>query len=107
MRVVFVQPVAVRSAAFCVFCSLSRLVSLRRGCQAVCAYVSVGLMNCLYTCVMCSLECPYFVCVSARSTFSLLFALVFMLSVCCLNVSMGSSVTPRIVGFGLTGIGVL
>ena len=56
---------------------------------------------------MCSLECPYFVCVSARSTFSLLFALVFMFSVCCLNVSMGSSVTPRIVGFGLTGIGVL
>ena len=47
MRVVFVQPVAVRSAAFCVFCRLSRLVSLRRGCQAVCAYVSVGLMNCL------------------------------------------------------------
>lgn len=47
MRVVFVQPVAVRSAAFCVFCRLSRLVSLMRGCQAVCAYVSVGLMNCL------------------------------------------------------------
>ena len=43
MRVVFVQPVAVRSAAFCVFCSLSRLVSLRRGCQAVCAYVTHSL----------------------------------------------------------------
>ena len=33
---------------------------------------------------MCFL-CPNFVCVSARRTFSLLFALVFMVSVCCLN----------------------
>ena len=73
----------------------------------MCAYVSIGLMNCLQTCVMCSWECPYLVCVSARRTFSLLFALVLMLSVCCLNVSMGSSVTPRIVQLGLTRMGVL
>ena len=46
-------------------------------------------------------------CDSARRTFSLPFALVFMFSVRCLNVSMGSSVTPRIFGLGLTGMVVL
>ena len=46
-------------------------------------------------------------CVSARKTFSLRLALVFIVSVCSLNVSIGSSVTPRSVGLGLTGMGVL
>ena len=101
------QPVAVRSAAFCVVCSLLRFVSLSSGCQAVCAYVSMGLMYCLYTVVICSLECPYVVCVSALSTLSLDSAFVFMFSECFLKVAMGSRVTPRRVGFGFTGIGVL
>ena len=57
--------------------------------------------------MICSWECPYLVCVSARRTFSLLLAIVFMLSVCCLNVSMGSRVTSRIVRLGLTGMGEL
>ena len=33
----FVQPVAMRSAMFCVFCSLSVCVIAVSGCQAVCA----------------------------------------------------------------------
>ena len=46
--VVFVQPVAIRSAAFCVTCSLCKCVSAMSGDQAVWVYVSMGLMNCLY-----------------------------------------------------------
>ena len=45
--VVLVQPVAIRSAVFCVICSLSVCVFLVSGCQAVCAYVRTGRMNCL------------------------------------------------------------
>jgi len=54
--VVFVQPVAMRSAVFCVVCSFWMCVSAVSGCQAVCAYESMGLMYCLYICVMSSLE---------------------------------------------------
>ena len=43
--------------------------------------------------------------VSARKTFSLRLVLVFIVSVCFLNVSIGSSVTPRSVGFGVDGDG--
>jgi len=51
-----VQPVAMRSAVFCVICNLSKCVSAVSGCQAMCAYESMGLMYCLYICVMSSLE---------------------------------------------------
>ena len=50
------QPVAILSAVFCVTWSFCVCVSAVSGCQAVCAYVKMGLMNCLYTVVMCSLE---------------------------------------------------
>ena len=56
MGVDFVQPVAMRSAVFCVVCNFSMCVSAVSGCQAVCAYESMGLMYCLYICVMSSLE---------------------------------------------------
>ena len=45
--VVFVQPVAIRRAVFCVICSLSVCVFAVSGCQAVCAYVRTGRMYCL------------------------------------------------------------
>ena len=54
--VVFVQPVAIRSAVFCVVWSFWMCVSAVSGCQAVCAYERMGLMYCLYICVMSSLE---------------------------------------------------
>ena len=47
------------------------------------------------------------VCVSARRTFSLRLVLMFIVSVCFLNVRSGSSITPRSVGLGLTWMGVL
>ena len=53
-----VLPVAIRSAAFCVRWSFSMCVVAVSGDQAVWAYVSMGLMNCLYSVVMSSLECP-------------------------------------------------
>ena len=77
-----VQPVAMRKALFCVVCSFFMCVWAMSGCHAVCAYVSTGLMYCLYTLVLSSLECPYVVCVRARITFSLVLAFVLMLSVC-------------------------
>ena len=56
--VVVVLPVAIRSAAFCVRWSFSMCVVAVSGDQAVWAYVRMGLMNCLYSVVMSSLECP-------------------------------------------------
>ena len=56
MGVVLVQPVAIRSAVFCVVWSLWMCVSAVSGCQAGCAYESMGRMYCLYTRVMSSLE---------------------------------------------------
>ena len=55
---VVVLPVAIRSAAFCVRWSFSMCVVAVSGDQAVWACVSMGLMNCLYSVVMSSLECP-------------------------------------------------
>ena len=54
-----------------------------------------------------SFDCPKVVVVSALMTLSLSLAFLFMLSVCCLNVIRGSSVSPSMVGVGLIGIGVL
>ena len=45
--------------------------------------------------------------VSARKTFSLCLASVFIVSVYFLNISIGSSDKPRSVGLGLMGMGVL
>ena len=53
---VWVQPVAIRSAVFCVIRSFWMCVSAVSGCQAGCAYERMGLMYCLYTCVMSTLE---------------------------------------------------
>ena len=52
----FVQPVVILRAVFCVVCSFLICVSAMSGCQAGCAYVRMGLMYCLYTVVMSSLE---------------------------------------------------
>ena len=54
--VVFVQPVAILNAVFCVVCSFWICVLAVSGCHAVCAYVSMGRMNCLYVVAMSSLE---------------------------------------------------
>ena len=56
MDVNFLQPVAMRSAVFCVVYNFSMCVPAVSGCQAMCAYESKGLMYCLYIRVMSSLE---------------------------------------------------
>ena len=66
--VVWVQPVAIRSAVFCVICSLFKCVVAALGCHDGSAYVSMGLMYCLYTWVMSSLDRPNVVLVNARRT---------------------------------------
>ena len=77
------------------------------GCHAGCAYVMTGLMYCLYVCVMSSLEWQYVLWVRARSTFRRVLALVFTLEMCSPKVNPLSKVSPRIVGVGVCGIGVL
>ena len=54
--VVFVQPVAILRAVFCVVCSFCMCVVAVSGCHAVCAYVRTGRMYCLYVVAMSSLE---------------------------------------------------
>ena len=56
----------------------------------------MGRMNCLYSVVIDSLECPYVVCARALSMFSLDLAGVLMYCVCCLNVAPLSNMSPRI-----------
>ena len=42
------QSVAIHKAVFCVVCSLFMCVFAVSGCHAVCAYVSIGVMYCLF-----------------------------------------------------------
>ena len=83
---------------FSVTCSFFMCVVDVSGCHAGWAYVSMGLMYCLYTRVMSSLDWPNVVLVSARRTLRRVFALVFMLSVCGENLIFLSYVTPSVVG---------
>ena len=101
-----VQPVAMRSAVFCVVWSFCMCVFARSDCQAGCAYVSTGLMYCLYVVSMSSLECPAVVLVRARRTFVLHLALALTFSVCARKVMLRSKVRHRIVVSSVRGIGV-
>ena len=65
------------------------------GCHAGWAHVSTGLMYCLYTRVMSSLNYPNVVLVSVRRILRRVLVLLLMLSVCVLNVIPMSYVTPR------------
>jgi len=60
---------ASRNTEMCVFFSFFIQVSVASVCQAGCTLVKIGLMYCLYTCAMYSLECPRDVIVSALKTF--------------------------------------
>jgi len=42
--VVFVRPMVIQSAIFCVFCSFWMCLSAVSGCQDGCAYESIGLV---------------------------------------------------------------
>ena len=62
------QPVAIRNALIWVKCSFWICVTVVSGCHDVWAYVSMGLMYCLYTSVMSSFDWPSVVVVSASRT---------------------------------------
>ena len=97
MAIICVQPVAIRSALLWVICSFWMRDSARSGCHAGWLCVGVGLMYCLYTRVMSSLDCPNVVLVSALRTLKRVLALVLMLFVSGLNLILLSYVTPNVV----------
>ena len=72
-------------------------VVLVSGCHAGWAYLSMGLMYCLYTRVMSSLDWPNVVLVRARNTLRRVLVLLFMLSVCWVNDMLLSYVTQSVV----------
>ena len=98
-----VQPVIVRSALFCVVCSFVMFVSEAMGDHTVFAYSVIGRVIVLYVVVSVSLALPQCVVVSALSRFIVFVALVFMFCMCVEYVSLGSSVSPNILGFLCVG----
>lgn len=102
-----VQPVMVRSAAFCTVCSLLMLVSEAIGDQMVFAYSSVGRVMDLYVACSVSFDFPQCVDVSALSIFVLFFPVCVVFCMCFVYVSFGSSVSPSIFGSFTVGRMVL
>ena len=102
-----VHPVAVLSAAFCIFCSFCMFVADAVGDHMVEAYSSVGRITALYVARIVSFCLPHEVPESALIICNGLFAFVAMLSMCVLYVSLGSSVSPRIFGCVFMGSAVL
>ena len=96
-EVVCVQLVTIRSALFWVICSFCMYVAFVSGCHVGLTYVSIGLMYCLYTRVMSSLDRPNFVLVTARRILREVFPLMFMLSVCGMNFMLLLCVIPSVV----------
>lgn len=101
------HPVAVLSAAFCIICSLCMFVEDASGDHMDEAYSSFGLITDVYVATSVSFCLPHDVAVSAFIICSELCADVAMLSMCLLYVSLGSSVTPRILGCVFIGSVVL
>ncbi len=102
-----VCPVAVRSAVFCMICSVFVCLLDIIGDQTVLAYSSIGLVIALYVCIIVSFCFPQFVDVSAFIMLSVLRALFAVFCMCVLNVNLGSKVIPSILGCLCVGIVVL
>ena len=103
MFVSVVHPVAIPSAVFCVICSLLLFVSDASGDHMVETYSSMGLVMALYDAVIVSLCLPHVVDVSALSICIVLRALVVVIYMCLLYVSLGSRVSPSILGLMFMG----
>ena len=93
-----VFPVAMRSAVFCVICSLLMSVFEMMGDHMVDAYSMMLRVYALYVCISVSLCCPHVVPASAFSMLMVLCAFCLVVCMCWLNVSLGSSVMPSILG---------
>ena len=102
-----VQPVTVRSAAFCMFWSFCVFVCDMIGDQMVFAYSSIGRVIVLYVVSNVSLDLPQCVEVSALMIFMVFLALSVVFCVCLEKVYLGSNVRPRILGSLLVGSCVL
>ena len=107
MLVSCVHPVAILRAVFCTICCLSMFVSDALGDHMVEAYSSTGLVMALYVASMVSLCLPHLVEVRTFSMLIVLRALIAARSMCLLLVSLGSSVSPSILGCVVMGSIVL
>ena len=97
---VCVHPVDILSAVFCVICSLLMFVSDASGdhIYMVETYSRMGLVMALYVAMIVSVCFPHVVDVSALSICIVLRAFVVVISICLLYVSLGSRVSPSILG---------
>lgn len=77
-----VHPVAIRSAVFCIICSLFVLVSDIMGAQIVLAYSSMGLVMAVYVLSIVSFVFPQCVDVSDLSMFIVFLALFVVFCMC-------------------------
>ena len=91
------QLAATQYTLFRVNYSFCKFVAAVTVCHARLAYVSMGLMYYLHTRARFSLDWANVVLVTGRSTLRGVLTLVFMLSVCNLNVIHQSYVTPSVV----------
>ena len=102
-----VHPVAILSSMFCVICSLLIFVSDASGDHMVETYSSMGLVMALYVASIVSFSFPHVVDVSAFSICIVLRAFVVVISMCLLNVSLGTRVSPSIFGLMIMGSVIL
>ena len=107
MFVSCVQPVATLSAVFCIFCSEFMFVSDVMGDQTVLLYSRTGCVIVLYVCSSVSFVLPQCVDVRAFITLRVCLAFCVVSFMCCEYVSLGSKVTPSILGLRTVGSSVL
>ena len=93
-----VHPVAILSAVFCIICSLLMFVSDAIGDHMVEAYSSMCLVMALYVARIVSFCFPQVVDVSALSICIVLRDFVVVIYMCLLYVTLGSRVSPSILG---------
>ena len=86
------------SAVFCVICSLLMFVSDTIGDHMVETYSSMGLVMALYVVIIVSLCFHHVVDVNTFSICIVSRAFVVVISMCLLYVSLGSRVSPSILG---------
>ena len=99
MFVSAVQPVAVRSAVFCIVCSVLMFVFDAMGDQTVLPNSRIGRVIVLYVVMIVSFCFPQCVDVSVLSMLVIVFcAFSFVVCMCLLYVSFGSKVSPSIFG---------
>lgn len=93
-----VQPVAVRSAVFCIVCSVLMFVFDAMGDQTVLPNSRIGRVIVLYVVMIVSFCFPQCVDVSVLSMLVVFCAFSFVVCMCLLYVSFGSKVSPSIFG---------